>query len=77
MVLRAVSGMFSHDLPIDLGTANTPVYIKGKEIILNEPSVVAVKKDARGSQEGPGRRQRSKTNVMLGGLLEISSLSAP
>jgi rod shape-determining protein MreB len=51
MVLRAVFGMFSHDLAIDLGTANTLVYVKGKGIILNEPSVVAMKKDARGSKK--------------------------
>jgi rod shape-determining protein MreB len=51
MVLRAVFGMFSHDLAIDLGTANTLVYVKGKGIILNEPSVVAMKKDTRGSKK--------------------------
>jgi rod shape-determining protein MreB len=36
--------MFSNDLAIDLGTANTLIYIKGKGIILSEPSVVAIKK---------------------------------
>jgi len=36
MVLRSISGLFSHDLAIDLGTANTLVYMKGKGIILNE-----------------------------------------
>jgi hypothetical protein len=51
MVLRAVFGMFSHDLAIDLGTANTLVYVKGKRIILNEPSVGAMKKDTRGSKK--------------------------
>lgn len=40
--------MFSHDLAIDLGTANTLVYVKGKGIVSNEPSVVAVQRDARG-----------------------------
>jgi rod shape-determining protein MreB len=48
MVLRSISGIFSHDLAIDLGTANTLVYVKGKGIVLNEPSVVAVKKGDRG-----------------------------
>ena len=43
--------MFSHDLAIDLGAANTLVYVKGKGIILNEPSAVAMKKDARGSKK--------------------------
>lgn len=41
-------GLFSSDLAIDLGTANTCVYIKGKGIVLREPSVVAVKKDNSG-----------------------------
>lgn len=39
--------MFSNDLAIDLGTANTLVYVKGKGIVLNEPSVVAVRTDDR------------------------------
>ena len=45
----ALLGVFSNDLAIDLGTANTCVYVKGKGIILREPSVVAVKKDHRGN----------------------------
>jgi rod shape-determining protein MreB and related proteins len=36
-------GLFSNDIAIDLGTANTVVYVRGKGIVLNEPSVVAVK----------------------------------
>ncbi len=43
MVLRSILGLFSQDLAIDLGTANTLVYMKGKGIVLNEPSVVAMK----------------------------------
>ncbi len=42
-VLDAVMGLFSSDLAIDLGTANTLVWIKGDGIVLNEPSVVAVR----------------------------------
>lgn len=42
-VLDAVIGGFSSDLAIDLGTANTLVWMKGKGIVLNEPSVVAVR----------------------------------
>jgi rod shape-determining protein MreB len=42
-----VLGVFSSDLAIDLGTANTLVYVKGKGIVLSEPSVVAVRTDAR------------------------------
>ena len=40
-------GVFSSDLAIDLGTANTLVYVKGKGIVLSEPSVVAIRTDAR------------------------------
>ena len=40
-------GVFSSDLAIDLGTANTLVYVRGKGIVLSEPSVVAVRTDNR------------------------------
>ena len=43
MFLDSVLGLFSNDLAIDLGTANTLVYVKGKGIVLSEPSVVAVR----------------------------------
>ncbi len=43
-------GWMSNDLAIDLGTANTVLYVKGKGIVLREPSVVAVRKDSRGSR---------------------------
>ncbi len=42
--------LFSNDLAIDLGTANTLIYVKGKGIVTSEPSVVAVQKDARGAR---------------------------
>ena len=44
---NAFHGLFSNDLAIDLGTANTLVYVKGKGIVLSEPSVVAVRTDDR------------------------------
>ena len=44
MVLKALKGIYSTDLSIDLGTANTLIFAKGKGIVLNEPSVVAIKK---------------------------------
>lgn len=40
--------LLSHDLAIDLGTANTLVYVRNKGIVANEPSVVAVQRDSRG-----------------------------
>ena len=47
-MFESLFGFFSKDLAIDLGTANTLVYVKGKGIVSNEPSVVAIHKDARG-----------------------------
>jgi rod shape-determining protein MreB len=47
MIFDSLFGLFSSDLAIDLGTANTLVYVKGRGIVLNEPSVVAVKKGDR------------------------------
>ncbi|BCZ17906.1 MULTISPECIES: rod shape-determining protein [Helicobacter] len=43
MILDKLIGVFSHDVAIDLGTANTVVSVKGQGIIINEPSIVAVK----------------------------------
>ncbi len=45
--LDGILGIFSNDLAIDLGTANTLVYVKGKGIVLSEPSVVAIRTDNR------------------------------
>ncbi|UTF51963.1 rod shape-determining protein [Desulfomicrobium sp. ZS1] len=50
-MLDKILGFFSNDLAIDLGTANTCVYVKGKGIVLREPSVVAVKRDNRGNNK--------------------------
>src|SRR3989338_10940107 len=41
-MLNKIFGKFSRDLGVDLGTANTLVYVHGKGIIINEPSVVAI-----------------------------------
>ena len=43
-MLRTLRGMFSNDLSIDLGTANTLIYVRSKGIVLNEPSVVAIRR---------------------------------
>ena len=42
-MLKRLRGLFSSDLSIDLGTANTLVYVREKGIVLNEPSVVAIR----------------------------------
>jgi len=49
MLLKSLFGLFSNDLSIDLGTANTLIYVRGQGIVLNEPSVVAIRQD-----RGPG-----------------------
>ncbi len=49
-MLSRLLGMLSADMAIDLGTANTLVYVKGRGIVLNEPSVVAI-------AEAKGRKQ--------------------
>jgi len=50
VVLNSILGWFSNDLAIDLGTANTLIYVKGEGIVCNEPSVVAVQKDSRNAR---------------------------
>jgi rod shape-determining protein MreB and related proteins len=64
MILDPIFGLFSNDLAIDLGTANTLVYMKGKGIVLSEPSVVAVRKDGRGANKVLAVGQEAK--MMLG-----------
>jgi len=51
-MLRCLRGLFSNDLSIDLGTANTLIYARGKGIVLDEPSVVAIRegRDANGTK---------------------------
>ena len=49
MVIKSLFGLFSNDLSIDLGTANTLIDVRGQGIVLNEPSVVAIRQD-----RGPG-----------------------
>ena len=50
-IFDALFGMFSNDLAVDLGTANTLVYLKGEGIVVREPSVVAVQKTNTGQQK--------------------------
>ncbi|KAA6187390.1 rod shape-determining protein [Thiohalocapsa marina] len=45
MFFRRIRGLFSNDLSIDLGTANTLIYARGQGVVLNEPSVVAIRQD--------------------------------
>ncbi len=50
-MFKKIRGIFSNDLSIDLGTANTLIYVKNKGIVLNEPSVVAIRQDKIGSSK--------------------------
>jgi len=56
-MFKSLRGYFSSDISIDLGTANTLIYVRGQGIVLNEPSVVAV-------QDEPGRG--TKTIIAVG-----------
>ncbi|WP_353662167.1 rod shape-determining protein [Hydrogenimonas sp. SS33] len=51
MFLDKLIGVFSNDMAIDLGTANTLVLVKGEGIIINEPSVVAIQSDKHGHEK--------------------------
>ena len=63
-MFKKIFSLFSEDLAIDLGTANTLVYVKGRGIVVNEPSVVAVQKDPRGFKKVVAVGQEAKE--MLG-----------
>ena len=58
--------MFSNDLSIDLGTANTLVYVTNKGIVLNEPSVVAVRLDRNGGAQRKVDAVGKAAKIMLG-----------
>ncbi len=50
-MFRALRKLFSKDISIDLGTANTLIYVRGEGIVLNEPSVVAIRQDGPSGQK--------------------------
>ena len=62
--ISSLKNYFSHDLAIDLGTANTLVYVKGKGVVSREPSVVAVQRDTKGSYKVLAVGEEAK--MMLG-----------
>src|SRR4249920_3023465 len=66
--LRSLLSLFSSDLAIDLGTANTCVYARGKGIVVNEPSIVAINKiDGRVEAIGKAAKEmlgRTPTNIV-------------
>lgn len=74
-MLNYVLGLFSNDLAIDLGTASTLIYVKGKGIVTNEPSVVAIKKDGRGRRVlAVGKEAKAMLGKTPGNILAIRPL---
>ncbi|GHV02324.1 rod shape-determining protein [Campylobacterota bacterium] len=73
MFLDKLIGVFSSDIAIDLGTANTVVIVKGKGIQINEPSVVAVQRDAAGRSHilAVGREAKEMVGKTPGNIVAI------
>ena len=63
MALGSFLSLFSSDLAIDLGTANTCVYARGKGIVVNEPSIVAINK-INGRVEAVGREHQLQRGLV-------------
>jgi rod shape-determining protein MreB len=70
MNLRSLFSLFSSDLAIDLGTANTLVYAKGKGIVVNEPSIVALNKNT-GDVEAVGTEAKEMLGRTPGHIVAI------
>ena len=73
MGLRSLLSMFSSDLAIDLGTANTLVFAVGKGVVVNEPSIVAVNKH-NGAIEAVGREAKEMVGRTPGNIVSIRPL---
>jgi rod shape-determining protein MreB len=73
MFLNNILGLMSNDLAIDLGTANTLIFVKGKGIVTDEPSVVAVQKDTRGNSHvlAVGREAKQMLGRTPGSIVAI------
>src|SRR5438105_786313 len=71
--LRSLFSMFSSDLAIDLGTANTLVYAKGKGIVVNEPSIVAINK-VTGEVEAVGKEAKEMLGRTPGNIVAIKPM---
>jgi len=68
--LRFLPGLFSHDMAIDLGTANTLVYVKGEGIVLSEPSVVAINQNT-GKVRAVGNEAKNMIGRTPGNIVAI------
>src|ERR671924_718026 len=71
--LRSLFSMFSSDLAIDLGTANTLVYAKGKGIVVNEPSIIAVNKTTN-EVEAVGKEAKEMLGRTPGNIVAIKPM---
>ena len=65
-MFKKLRGLFSNDLSIDLGTANTLIYVRGQGIVLNEPSVVAIRTGRNGHHSHSVAAVGSDAKQMLG-----------
>jgi rod shape-determining protein MreB len=70
MNIRSLFSLFSSDLAIDLGTANTLVFAKGKGIVVNEPSIVAINKNT-GEVEAVGKEAKEMLGRTPGNIVAI------
>jgi rod shape-determining protein MreB len=70
MAVKSLLSMFSNDLAIDLGTANTLVYAKNKGIVVREPSIVAVNK-VTGNVEAVGKEAKEMLGRTPGNIVAI------
>jgi len=73
MNLRTLFSLFSSDLAIDLGTANTLVFAKGKGIVVNEPSIVAINKNT-GEVEAVGKEAKEMLGRTPGNIVAIKPM---
>jgi rod shape-determining protein MreB len=73
MNLRSLFSLFSSDLAIDLGTANTLVFAKGKGIVVNEPSIVAINKTT-GEVEAVGKEAKEMLGRTPGNIVAIKPM---
>src|SRR3989454_851067 len=71
--LRSLFSVFSSDLAIDLGTANTLVYARGKGIVVNEPSIVAINKNT-GEVEAVGKEAKEMLGRTPGNIVAIKPM---
>jgi len=71
--LRSLFSVFSSDLAIDLGTANTLVYARGKGIVVNEPSIVAINKNS-GEVEAVGKEAKEMLGRTPGNIVAIKPM---